>query len=223
LKAFLKSKNNVAIIPFYNEENFIEKVVVSALKYVDYLILVNDGSTDNSIDFLPQDEKIILLQNETNLGKGAALNSGFLKAMNLGSEYVVTLDGDGQHDPEKLPDFYTMLRDYDVVIGERRRIPGIMPVQRILSNFITSSMLSVKLGQKIHDSQSGYRGYRVSVLPNMLPQNKGFMAETEILINLCRAKCSIGYLPIETIYDDQKSKMNPIGAILDFIRLILFG
>jgi glycosyltransferase involved in cell wall biosynthesis len=222
LKTFLRNKNKVAIIPFFNEEHFLSRVIADTLPHVDFLILVNDGSTDGSKDKIPQDPKILLIESPVNEGKGAALNHGFREAIALNAEFVITLDGDGQHSPECIPEFFEKLKANDCVIGARKKIPGIMPPQRILSNFLTSLMLSMKVGRKVRDSQSGFRGYRVAALSGNLPKNTGFMAETEILINLLRKNLRLGYVEIPTIYEDQQSKMNPIESILHFIRLMLF-
>lgn len=222
MKASLKNKSKVAVIPFFNEESFLRRVITETLPHVDLLILINDGSTDNSKDKIPQDPKILLIESPVNEGKGAALNQGFREALALQAEFVVTLDGDGQHSPGCIPEFFEKLKENDIVIGARKKIPGVMPPQRILSNYLTSLMLSMKVGRRVIDSQSGFRGYRVTTLPGNLPQNAGFMAETEILINLLRKNLRLGYVEIPTIYENQQSKMNPVGSILQFIRLMLF-
>ncbi len=143
-----------------------------------------------------------------------------MKVQEMGIHKVITLDGDAQHDPALIPQFLSWLDKTEIVIGARRKELGNMPIQRIISNTITSFLLTLKVRRKILDSQSGYRGYQVKILENILPENRGFMAETEILINACRAGYTIGYITIPTIYGDQVSKMNPVGAILDFLRLL---
>lgn len=195
-------------------------MVLTSLEYVDYIVLVNDGSTDNSTSNIPVDKRVVLEKIAINRGKGYALNIGFLKAIEMGARLIVTLDGDAQHPPEHVPDFFSKLEEFDVVIGARRRTPGIMPIQRIISNFLTSFLLSLKVHRFIKDSQSGFRGYRTEHLKEILPQNEGFMAETEIIINAVREGLRIGYTPIPTIYGDQKSKMTPFKSIIDFLKLL---
>ncbi len=220
LKTFLDSKSKFAIIPIFNEEKYIKDVVLTTLKYVDYIILVDDGSTDNSVQNIPDDKRIIIEKIAFNTGKGFALNAGIRKAITMGASLVVTLDGDAQHPPEHIPEFFDKLNEFDVIIGARKRTPGVMPVQRIISNFLTSFLLSFKVGCFVKDSQSGFRGYRTEHLIEILPVNKGFMAETEIIVNALRKGLRLGYTPIPTIYGDQKSKMTPVKSILDFLKLL---
>ncbi len=95
-----------------------------------------------------------------------------------------------------------------------------MPIQRILSNRITSSLLSIKTGQKISDSQCGFRGYKAAVLKNVNSYSSGYEAESEMIIYASRADFKIGFVNIPTIYGNEKSKMNPVEAILGFIKIL---
>lgn len=209
-----------AVIPFYNEENTIAELVNRTLKFVDAVIAVNDGSTDNSLNKIPRNTKVILLENSANRGKGSALNKGFNESIKRNFEFTVTLDADLQHQPENIPDFLTSLKNYDIVIGNRLENVKDMPLQRILSNKITSFLLSLKTGQSIIDSQCGYRAYRTKILPEILPSSSGYEAESEILINAARKNYRIGFVKIPAIYGEEKSKMKPFDAIAGFIKIL---
>jgi glycosyltransferase involved in cell wall biosynthesis len=209
-----------AVIPFYNEERTIAEVINRALNFVNAVIAVNDGSTDNSKKNVPKNERIICLENIVNEGKGVALNKGFAESTKRGFEFTITLDSDLQHIPDKIPDFILALNNYDIVIGNRLNDLSDMPLHRILSNKISSGLLSLKTGQKILDSQSGFRGFRTKILNDILPSFSGYEAESEILINAARKNYKIGFVPIPTIYADEKSKIKPVQIIFSFFKTL---
>ncbi|HEX2868037.1 MAG TPA: glycosyltransferase family 2 protein [Ignavibacteriales bacterium] len=210
-----------AVIPFYNEKDTIREIISRTLPYVDIIILVDDGSTDGTAQMILENERVILLSNEINIGKGAAMNKGFLKSAELGCSVTVTLDADLQHDPKCIPDFLSEIKNYDIVIGNRLGDLSRMPRHRILSNLLTSFFLSRKTGLKILDSQSGFRAYKTGILQGIIPGYKGFEAESEILVNAARKGCTVGFVNIPTIYAGEKSKMRPLQAISGFIKVLL--
>ncbi|MCU7493622.1 MAG: glycosyltransferase family 2 protein [Ignavibacteria bacterium] len=209
-----------AVIPFYNERNTIREIIERTLPYVDKIILVDDGSTDGTADMVEESERVLLIRNKVNSGKGYAVNMGFFKSIELGSRVTVTLDADLQHDPGCIPDFLSQTESYDIVIGNRLGDLSTMPKHRILSNLLTSFFLSKKTGVKILDSQSGFRAYRTEVLHKIIPGYKGFEAESEILVNASRENCTIGFVDIPTIYAGEKSKMRALQAISGFIKVL---
>lgn len=215
-----KQNNSCAVIPFYNEEKTIAEVINRTLNFVDCVIAVNDGSTDNSLNNVPAGDNIILLQNARNLGKGAALNKGFRESLRKKFSVTVTLDADLQHPPENIPEFFTILDEYDIVIGNRLGDLSGMPPQRILSNRLTSFLMSIKTGQDIIDSQCGFRAFKTEILGDILPTFSGYEAESQILINASRKRRKIGFVKVPTVYGDEESKMNPFQAIAGFIRVL---
>lgn len=216
-----RNKNRIcAVIPFYNESKHLSSVVNQVLEFVDIIILVDDGSTDSSIQIIPKNEKIILLSHDKNTGKGSALRTGLSKSIELETEVTITLDADNQHDPNYIPDFLEEIKNIDCIIGCRKRDKVSMPIQRRLSNYLTSKLLSLKTGYKILDSQSGYRGYKTIILSNILPDYKGFEAESEMIVKLCKQKYSLRFLEIPTIYGDEESQMRAIPTIVGFIKVL---
>lgn len=209
-----------AVIPFYNEARFIEKIIEAVYSYVDRIILVDDGSTDGTKDKIKADDKIILISYNDNRGKGHALNVGFRKSFETGADFTVTLDADLQHKPEYIPLFLNRIKEYDIVIGNRLGDTKDMPLQRIMSNRITSFLLSLKTGVEILDSQCGYRIYRTSLLNDILPESSGFEAESEILVNAARKGLRIGFVNVPTVYADETSKMRPVEAIMGFLKIL---
>lgn len=131
------------------------------------------------------------------------------------------MDGDGQHSPESIPLLLNKIEKFDIVIGNRLDNLSSMPIQRRLSNKLTSFLLSKKLGIKISDSQSGFRIYKQEVLIRTKTLFSGFEAESEILVKAVRNGFKVGFINIPTIYGDEKSKMKPIQAIKGFIKVML--
>ncbi|MCP5062035.1 MAG: glycosyltransferase family 2 protein [Ignavibacteriae bacterium] len=219
----LEKENSVcAIIPFYNEEKNLAKLVNEVQNYVDFIIAVDDGSTDNSFQQISNIKNILIEKHNANLGKGTALRTGLQKSIELKTKYAITLDADYQHVPEFIPKFIEALKEKDCAIGNRLHNQKVMPLMRRVSNFLTSKMLSVKTGKKILDSQSGYRAFRTEILKDILPNFTGFEAESEMIVKLVRQNYSLGFVNIPTIYgEDDDSKMKAIPAILGFIKVIL--
>jgi len=210
-----------AVIPFYNEEKHLTYISNKVIKYVDILILVDDGSNDFSRSKIPINEKIILLTHPKNLGKGAALLTGMLKSIELKSDITITLDADNQHDPKFILKLIEKLDENECVIGSRNKDKSSMPIHRKLSNYLTSKILSLKTGKEIIDSQSGFRAFKTNILKDILPKYSGFEAESEMIVKLSKKNYSIGFVEIPTIYGDDDSKMRAIPTILGFIKVIL--
>ncbi|MCH7723258.1 MAG: glycosyltransferase family 2 protein [Bacteroidetes bacterium] len=217
------SRNNnkvAAVIPFYNESKTINRIVLETLKYVSFVIAVDDGSTDGSPDNIPITENVTLISYKKNCGKGYALRKGLEKGIEKGFLKLVTIDADSQHDPEEIHKLISGLTNYDIVIGNRLNDLKGMPLQRRISNKITSFLLSIKTGQKILDSQCGFRAYRADVVKKITTVEDGYEAETEILIKASRHGYKIGFANVSTIYGDEESKMMPIKTTFGFIKLL---
>jgi glycosyltransferase involved in cell wall biosynthesis len=158
-----KSNTNsvCAVIPFFNETLSLDIVLKETIKYVDSIYAVNDGSDDGFTN-MHEESNIIFVTLDKNYGKGA-LSAGFEEAVSAGFNAVVTLDADLQHDPKYIPILVEGLQSFDIVIGNRLKNLKGMPIQRRLSNKLTSFFLTIKTGQNILDSQCGYRVYRANV------------------------------------------------------------
>jgi glycosyltransferase involved in cell wall biosynthesis len=147
----------VTIIPAFNEGKFIKNVINGALIHSD-VIVVDDGSTDDTFN-IAKDYATFAIRHHKNLGKGAAIKTGFKKALNEEYEIFVLMDGDGQHNPDFIPNLASKLINADIVIGSRfldEDLEG-MPLQRRLSNRLTTKLIKFATGYNITDSQSGFR------------------------------------------------------------------
>lgn len=221
-----KDKSNLpysvcAVIPFYNEKNTLGKVIEETSKYVQHIFAVNDGSADDVYLEERKSPNVSFVELGKNFGKGKALREGFSAAISSGFETVITLDADLQHNPEFIPKLIDGLKIYDIVIGNRLKNLTTMPLQRRMSNKLTSFFLTKKTGQQIFDSQCGFRAYSAKVLKEIQTVYNGFEAESEILIKAARKGFRIGFVEVPTIYGIGKSKMRPVQAIIGFIKVIL--
>lgn len=210
-----------AVIPAYNAGPEIARVVAEASRHLgrDRVLVVNDGSGDGEPEKLRVDGYWVI-DHPQNLGKGAALQTGFRAVLARGAEGVLTLDADGQHGPEWIPGFLTASRDADIVVGSRMKAPGDMPWLRVAVNHFTSAVVSLLAGTRITDSQSGFRWISAEVLRRVPLESMRFDAESEILIKAARLGFRIGEIPMPAVYGDEISKVHPVRDTIRFFRLV---
>ena len=213
--------NVCALVPVYNESRFIGEVVKGCLHHVSVVYVVDDGSTDGS-GAIAQQAGATVLRHPTNRGKGVALKTGFGRILREGRcDGVVTLDGDRQHDWNEIPKFlaYMQERRCDIVVGNRMGDVHIMPFRRRATNFLSSRVLSLITGQRIEDSQCGFRLIRTGVLKGLVLKTTDFDTESEMLVEAARRGARIGNLRIATIYGTETSSIRPIRDTWRFVRL----
>jgi len=202
----------VACIPAFNEEKNIGGVVVRALKCVDRVVVCDDGSSDLTGD-IARGLGAIVVRHERNLGYGVALKSSFQEALKLGAEIIVTIDGDGQHDPREIPMLVRRLEkgDVDIVIGSRFVEGGGSEAPRWRENGIRfiSELVSTD-GLSVTDAQSGFRAYNREALEKFSLTEDGMGASTEILLKSEDMGFKVAEVPINISYDEDSSTHNPI-------------
>jgi len=206
------------VIPAHDEGPRIGAVVRAAAAHLPVLV-VDDGSTDDTADVAWAAGATVLTR-QPNQGKGAALRAGFGRAIEIGVTAVVTLDGDGQHDPAELPRFLDALRSgpADLVVG--RRDFSRMPAVRRLSNTAGTVLLSAAVGRWIPDNQSGYRLVGRRVMAAMLASGEnGFAFEVEMIAVCLREGWTMRWVPISTIYGEERSHIRPLRHLRDFVAV----
>lgn len=210
------------IIPTYNESNEIAKIVQEIKKQNLEVVIVDDGSSDNTAQ-IAENNGAVVLRNETNQGKGASLSRGFNYSLESGYEAVITMDGDGQHLPEDIPYFMRLAKysDSGIVIGNRMQKAKNMPLERILTNKFMSWLISLIAKQTIPDSQCGFRLIKKDVLEKVRLFTTKYETESEILIRGSRLGFKIESVPIKAIYMGKKSSINPFVDTIRFIKFIL--
>ncbi|MFX0069196.1 MAG: glycosyltransferase family 2 protein [Candidatus Hodarchaeota archaeon] len=214
------------IIPAYNEEASIGSLIKETGKYVDQIIVVDDGSLDATARNALKAGAIVI-SHPNNRGKGEALKTGFIKAISLDADVVITLDGDGQHSPTEILKFLKVLEqeNADIVVGSRFlkdvTVGRKMPSQRIISNTLTTNILRVFFGIPLTDSQSGFRAFKGEALKKLGYVDSRFAAETEILIDAHKKGFKIKEVDIKTRYGTEKSKIKPLNDTIRWIQRVL--
>ena len=159
----VSAKHSVAVvIPAYNEASVIGDVIREVSASGSYLtIVIDDGSKDSTHGIANEIPGVVALRHKINRGKGAATKTGIVAALRLNADIVVTMDGDGQHDPSDIEALILPIKngDYDVVLGTRKRIKGEMPLIKIVANKIGNIVTWLFYGIHVSDSQSGFRAY----------------------------------------------------------------
>jgi glycosyltransferase involved in cell wall biosynthesis len=218
-------KNFGAVIPAFNEAGHILQVLMNIKRYIPagHIVVVDDGSSDETAS-IAGGEVVHVIRQQHNRGKGLALKTGFEYLLSIPDiEAVFTLDADGQHNPDEIPIFaekYNMEK-VDLLIGSRMAHTEGMPRIRIFTNRFTSTILSLRTGCKIEDSQSGYRLIRSSLLRRLILVTRHYDAESEILIKAGIEKAVIKSIPIQTIYAGQRSTIHPIRDTWRFFILVI--
>jgi glycosyltransferase involved in cell wall biosynthesis len=207
----------IALIPAYNEERFIAAVVRGALKHL-HVVVIDDGSTDRTAEIAEQAGAEVIRQ-PVNGGKGAALNTGFDLAVKRNMEAAITLDADGQHDPDEIPLFIEAFRagKGDLIIGQRSFAE--MPAKNQFGNRVGTWLLTQAMGQPVPDNQSGYRLLNQAVMHTCKPSSTRFEAEVEILLRAQMAGFRLAWVPIKTIYNDKVSHFHPLRDSARFLRM----
>jgi glycosyltransferase involved in cell wall biosynthesis len=210
-----------AVIPAYNPGPAVIDVAFRASLHLapERVLVVNDGSTDGSLAHA-RARGVRVIDHPVNRGKGAALATGFAAALAEGASGVLTLDADGQHDPDWIPGFLEAAAGMDIVIGSRMRDPGTMPWLRVAVNRFTSRVVSGLSGIRVTDSQSGFRWIAAPVLRAVRLESERFDAESEILIKAARLGFRVGEIPMPAVYGAEVSKIHPFRDTLRFFRLV---
>lgn len=217
----------VATIPCFNTEYSITAVVSRTKKYVDQVIVIDDGSSDNT-DKTAQAAGASVVKHDGNRGYGEAIKDCFKAAKADTADILVTIDGDGQHQPDEIPQLLApILRgEADVIIGSRfLRGQESMPLYRKFG--IKAITLLYNLGSKVKvsDSQSGFRAYNQNVLKSLSLTEKGMSISIETLVEARRKGFVIKEVPISCTYDAGSHNLNPVihglGIALKVVKLRL--
>ena len=246
--------NTLILLPVYNSGKHLDKLLkqIIALSKDCNIFCVNDGSTDNSVEII-NNNNVKYIDRKINRGKGYSLKEGFIYAKKNGYKYVLTIDSDLQHDPAMIPNFFITQKkeNANLVIGFRefkqraedrgqravsreqrvedrelkpetrnKKPINIMPFARVMSNNITSCIVSCISNKKIYDSQSGYRLYDLDYFMTNEIKTDLYQMETEILLNFIKKDAKISHVEIPVIYHDEESHISHCRDIKNFIKII---
>ena len=216
-----------AIIPVFNEEKAIRDMVERTVKQISRLVVVNDGSTDQTSQQLA-DLPIELISNSGNKGKAYSLWRGFHLLLESELEGIITLDGDGQHLPEDIPRVLAAYSEFPdhLIIGTRTHDLQSFPPSRRWANQMANLGISLAAGCKVPDTQSGFRLYPTSllrILQSDSDQYSGFVFESEVIIKAISLGYKIHSIPIAAVYGNQmrESHFRPAQDTIKIGKMIV--
>lgn len=222
-------RHTIIVIPAYNEGATIRALVERCLQQALPVIVVDDGSSDNTVAEL-QGFPVTLLRNPQNSGKAATLWHGIQHALQQGAEQVITLDGDGQHSPEDIPAVLATASQYprSIIIAARLKDNDKAPLARLAANRFADFWISWAAGQWIHDTQSGYRLYPSSLLAQLKPdisRKQGFVFESKVLIDAAHKGFTTQVTPISSSYhaNARASHFHPLADITRIVLMVAWS
>lgn len=212
------------VIPAFNEGKNIVKVLRAVKNKGLPVMVIEDGSSDDTYRQVSQEKVDVLIQNKTNLGKGASLRIAFayIKEHNLDCEAVIIMDADAQHLPEELDIFINKLDQGSFfVVGNRLDNPKNMPLIRVITNKLMSFIISRIAGQKIPDTQCGFKAMRTQVLEKAPITTSKYEIDSELILGAASLGYKIDSVPVRSVYRKQRSGINPLLDTARFFKFIL--
>lgn len=218
--------NACVLIATYNNAGSLEDVLRRIIRYTNQIIVVNDGSTDGSLEILKavqKEQDFHICTYDENQGKGYALRTGFIEARKQGFDYVLTLDSDGQHFPEDIPLFFEKLDEIGepcLILGNRNMntqegIPGKSSFGNNFSNF----WFWVETGQKLPDTQTGFRLYPIKKYDGLRFRTVKFEFEIEVLVRTAWRDIPISSVPVQIVYFTGDDRVSHFRPFTDFSRI----
>lgn len=214
------------IIPTYNNAGTLHDVVSDVLNYSSDVIVVNDGSTDSTRQILESfGDTITVVDYKNNEGKGTALKRGFKKAIEMGYEYAITIDSDGQHYPEDLPKFVKAIAENEgsLIIGERDLSNVDINGKSSFANKFSNFWFCVQTGRILRDTQTGYRAYPLKHLYGLSLLTSRYEAELELLVFASWNGVKIISMPIKVYYPPKSERVSHFKPALDFTRISILN
>ncbi|MCL2596092.1 MAG: glycosyltransferase family 2 protein [Paludibacter sp.] len=225
MQEFAKINQEICVVvPTYNNARFLQETIENILQYNENVIVVDDGSTDETNKIIENFlGKIIWISNKKNKGKGYALHKGFDIAEKLGYKYVITMDSDGQHDVADLPLFYKKNAQMPdcMIIGSRILRQKNMPVGNTFANKFSNFWFAVQTGKRLADTQTGFRLYPLKKMHGMRPLLNRYEAELELLVR--SAWRNIKIMPIKINVKYPTERITHFRPFADFLRISILN
>ena len=211
----MKKGNIWVVIPAYNEEKLIGKVIKKTQRHIDNIIVVDDGSKDKTYDVAVRN-RVNSLKHIVNLGKGAAIKTGCEFAIKNGAEILILLDADAQHDPDEIPNFLKNLKGIAIVFGYRKPSKQ-MPFILRLGNWFINKATKLLYNLDLRDTQCGYRALTKKAYKKIRWIANDYSMESEMIANVGNKGLKYKEIPIQTIYSDKYKGT----TILDGVKIVL--
>ncbi|SHM41929.1 DUF2062 domain-containing protein [Chryseobacterium polytrichastri] len=220
----ISEKKICVLIPTYNNEKTLRRVIDGVLDYTENIIVINDGSTDSTQQILCHYSQITTISLPENKGKGNGLKIGFRKAKELGFDYAITIDSDGQHYPDDIPVFVEALLNEEhnvLLIGNRNMSQDGIPKKSSFGNCFSNFWFWFETGIKLEDTQSGYRLYPLHKIPKKYFTPK-FEFEIEIIVRTAWRHVPVKNVPIKVLYDPAE-RVSHFRPFKDFTRISILN
>ncbi|MCD0464318.1 DUF2062 domain-containing protein [Flavobacterium sp. ENC] len=219
----LQNVNFCVIVPTYNNHKTLKKVLDSILDFTPNVIVVNDGSTDETSEILKQYSQFTQIHHAKNSGKGMALRNGFKKAIQMNFEYAITIDSDGQHFASDIPNFITEIQNqpHSLLIGSRNMTQENVPKKSSFGNKFSNFWFWFETGIKLEDTQSGFRLYPLQLIPKKYYTNK-FEFEIEVIVRSAWKGIVVKNIPIQILYDPAE-RVSHFRPFKDFTRISILN
>ena len=219
----LDSTSFCVIVPTYNNQKTLKKVLDSILDFTPNIIIVNDGSTDETSEILKQYSQFTQIHHPKNLGKGRALRNGFRKAIEMNFEYAITIDSDGQHFASDIPNFIEEIQKEpnSLLIGSRNMTQENVPKKSSFGNKFSNFWFKFETGIELQDTQSGFRLYPLKLIPKRFYTNK-FEFEIEVIVRSSWKGIIVKNIPIQVLYDPAE-RVSHFRPFRDFTRISILN
>ena len=213
------------IVPTYNNARTLCHVLDGIVKYTSNVIVINDGSTDKTGEILKSYQQIEIITFKKNKGKGSALKKGFSRAYELGYQHGITIDSDGQHMPDDLPNFIKKLEEEpgSMIIGARNMKQEGIPGKSSFGNRFSNFWFKVETGISLPDTQSGYRLYPLKDIHNIRLLTPKFEFEIEIMVRAAWKGISVIHLPVDVYYPPEEERVSHFRPFKDFTRISILN
>ena len=217
--------NCIVVIPTYNNAGTIAQVISDVDGYSDNIMVVNDGSTDNTSCILSSFSNIRVLSYEKNRGKGYALKLALETAAKTGFDYAITIDADGQHSADDIPAFIERIEQVpnSLLIGARNLTADNMPSKNTFANKFSNFWYKVETGRTLIDTQSGFRLYPLRKLSDMRFITQRYEFEVEIIVRAAWKGINVENIPVKVYYAPIEERVSHFRPLKDFTRISLLN
>ena len=217
----LKSLGCIVVIPTYNNAGTIASVISSVKEFSEDIMVVNDGSTDGTSEILQGIDGIRLLEYKENKGKGHALKLAMKTAHELGYAYILTMDADGQHYADDIPAFVRKIEEVpgSLLIGARNLAADNMPSKNTFANNFSNFWFRVETGQRLSDTQSGFRLYPLAPLDGIRFITGRYEFEVEIIVRAAWRGVNVENIPVKVYYAPEGERVSHFKPFRDFARI----
>ena len=215
----------VVLMPTYNNAGTIAKVIADVKQYSPDVIVVNDGSTDETKNILASISDIKVIDYPKNQGKGYALKLGLQKAYEWGYRYAITIDSDGQHYADDIPAFLNKIEEKpdSLLIGARNLTADNMPSKNTFANKFSNFWYKVETGKTLSDTQSGYRLYPLEKLQKIHFITRRYEFEVEIIVRAAWRGVNVENIPIKVYYPPVEERVSHFRPLQDFTRISILN